>query len=310
MKLSGKEAFEIAKCNPNRLMQSWAKDLPDYPTVPHTGKFKLPAKGNFFTIGSCFARNIENALRNSGVSILSSVPPLPGEYYEIGGDARTGYQNVYTPGSVLEAVSLCSAENTHHSIFGSNDKYFDLLTSGLAPLELDAVNSIRDGLVATYKKLPQADVVIITLGYNESWLYKPQNTYINRTPSHVSLRRSIEDFEFELLGYNECLSLVKRSLEIIHDLSPKCKIILTVSPVPLSATFTDKSVVVANQLSKSTLRTVASALAENFEYVDYFPSYEIIMNSERCKTFLEDGIHVKSEPVSNVIAQFKSVYFS
>ncbi|WP_109513436.1 GSCFA domain-containing protein [Pseudomonas ovata] len=310
MRLPGKEAFEVAKCNPHRLMQVWAKELPQYPTVPHVAKFKLPSSGKFFTIGSCFARNIENALRSAGVSILSSVPSLPGEYYELGGDARTGYQNVYTPGSILEAVKLCSVQSPHHSIVGSNDKYLDLLTSGLIPLDEVRVKGVRDGLIETYNKLPESDAVIITLGYNESWIYKPESCYINRTPSHVMLRRQIDDFYFECLGYDASLSLVRKALEMINQFSPRCKIILTVSPVPLSATFTDKSVVIANQLSKSTLRTVASAIAESLDYVDYFPSYEIIMNSERSKTFLEDGIHVKPEAVANVISQFKTAYFN
>lgn len=310
MNISGKEAFETAKHNQNRLMQVWAKDLPDYPVVPHTPKFKLPSAGNFFTIGSCFARNIEHALRNAGISVLSNVPSLPGEYYEIGGDARTGYQNVYTPGSVFEAVKLCNDPNSYHSIVGSNDKYFDLLTSGLLPLELDKAKSIRDGLATAYKRIPDSDVLIITLGYNESWVYIPTLSFINRTPSHVSLRRNIDDFQFSCLNYSETFDLLSQSLNLIHDIAPKCKVILTVSPVPLSATFTQHSVVVANQLSKATLRCAASALADSFDFVDYFPSYEIIMNSERSKTFLEDGIHVRSEPVANVIKQFKNAYFN
>ena len=308
MNISGGEAFEVARNNQNRTLQKFYQSKSDYPTIPHTPKFKLPSDGKFFTIGSCFARNIENALRESNIAILSEVPSLPGEYYEIGGNRRTGYQNVYTPGSIYEAINLARTGRPHHSIVGNDEKYIDLLTSGLVPLERDKVYSIRDEIVAIYKRLSQADALIITLGYNESWFYSPDSSYINRAPSNIILRRKIDQFEFSTLSYTASFDLLKKSMELLHQISPNCKVLLTVSPVPLSDTFTAQSVVVANQLSKATLRTVASAIASTFNYVDYFPSYELIMNSEKSKTFMDDGIHIRAEPVENVISQFKSSY--
>ena len=51
---------------------------------------------------------------------------------------------------------------------------------------------------------------------------------------------------------------------------------MTVSPVPLAATATDKNVLVATSYSKSVLRAVAGSLSDEFAEIDYFPSYEII----------------------------------
>ncbi|MFJ4110559.1 GSCFA domain-containing protein [Pseudomonas sp. NPDC089758] len=310
MKYSGKEAFEIAKRNQHRLMQQWTVDRKDYPTIPHKPKFTLPRAGKYFTIGSCFARNVENSLRAAGINVLSTIEKLPGDYFEIGGEARSGYQNVYTPGSILETIKLATTDNPYNSIVGSSDKSIDLLTSGLKPMDIETVQRIRDSLICMYKKLPESDALIITLGYNESWYHTPSESYINRTPSHVSLRRSIEDFEFEVLDYTKSLELINQAISCINNLAPDCKIILTVSPVPLSATFSDTDIVTANQLSKSILRAIASTISNDYSFVDYFPSYEIIMNSERSKTFLEDGIHVRSEAVDNVIRQFKSIYLA
>ena len=58
------------------------------------------------------------------------------------------------------------------------------------------------------------------------------------------------------------------------------------------------------------LHAIALAIADTFDYVDYFPSYEIIMNSERSKTVMDDGIHICAEPVENVIRQFKAAYLA
>lgn len=310
MNFTGQQAFDTAKKNKNRLMQQWAETRADYPSIPHNPKFKLPRNGKYFTIGSCFARNVENSLSAAGVDVLSKIDKLPGDFFEIGGDTRSGYQNVYTPGSILEAIKLSTTSTPYNAIVSSNDKAIDLLTSGLKPMSLETVKGIRDSLVGMYQKLSEADVLILTLGYNESWYHIPSESYINRTPSHISLRKNLDEFKFELLDYNSSLTLIEDAVKLIHNIAPLCKIILTVSPVPLSATFSNNDIVSANQLSKSTLRVVASAVSERHSNVDYFPSYEIITNSERSKTFLSDGIHVKSEAVDNVIRQFKDLYLS
>jgi len=56
-------------------------------------------------------------------------------------------------------------------------------------------------------------------------------------------------------------------------------VILTVSPVPLAATFEDRSVLVSTTYSKAALRVAAEAVIRRHDWVDYFPSYEIITGS-------------------------------
>ena len=52
--------------------------------------------------------------------------------------------------------------------------------------------------------------------------------------------------------------------------------LLTVSPVPMTATANDEHVLVASTHTKSVLRAVAGELAREEPAIDYFPSYEII----------------------------------
>jgi hypothetical protein len=53
-------------------------------------------------------------------------------------------------------------------------------------------------------------------------------------------------------------------------------ILLTVSPVPLTATATNDHVLTATSQSKSILRAVAGEAKGSSPRIDYFPSYEII----------------------------------
>jgi hypothetical protein len=56
------------------------------------------------------------------------------------------------------------------------------------------------------------------------------------------------------------------------------RVLLTVSPVPLTATASGQHVLVATVQSKSVLRAVAGEICAAREGVDYFPSYEIVSN--------------------------------
>jgi hypothetical protein len=62
----------------------------------------------------------------------------------------------------------------------------------------------------------------------------------------------------------------------LRKVNPQIKILLTVSPVPLTATNTGDHVLVASSASKAILRAVAETMKNEFDFIDYFPSYEII----------------------------------
>jgi hypothetical protein len=85
-------------------------------------------------------------------------------------------------------------------------------------------------------------------------------------------------------------------------------VILTVSPVPLAATFTGRDVLVANMYSKSVLRAVAEEIRARFDFVDYFPSYESVMLSPRATTWEEDGVHVADAAVAVNVRRMVEAY--
>lgn len=76
------------------------------------------------------------------------------------------------------------------------------------------------------------------------------------------------------------------------------KVVLTVSPVPLSYTFTGKDCTVANEFSKSVLRVCAQRISQRME-VEYFPSYEIV-RSGGVQNYEKDNIHVKDSIVREI----------
>jgi hypothetical protein len=86
--------------------------------------------------------------------------------------------------------------------------------------------------------------------------------------------------------------------------NPTCRFVVTVSPVPLHATFTGQDVVIANAYSKATLRSVAGAFCATHDDVDYFPSYEMVMFSNQAKTWGKDRRHVDSGLTTHIAQTF------
>jgi len=152
-------------------------------------------------------------------------------------------------------------------------------------------------------------VVIITLGLAEVWRDKIANIFLNHTPIPEAIRSHPDRYEFHITNFAQNLS----NLERIHTLlsqfgHPDVQVVVTVSPVPLMATFSGEDVVIANTYSKSMLRTVAQEWAVAHKNVHYFPSYEIVQNSHRLVTWEEDLRHVRAEVANHIMRLFLRHY--
>src|SRR5438477_11249106 len=75
---------------------------------------------------------------------------------------------------------------------------------------------------------------------------------------------------FKNLHAREMHKDLARFRNVIRKRNPGVRMISTVSPVPLTATASDHHVLLATTYSKSVLRTVAGALADNHQDADYF----------------------------------------
>lgn len=308
--MNGNQALQNAKKNKYRATGKYYKTYNGIAELSFTPKFEFSSQMSFFTIGSCFARNVENYLTQKKVPLLSKMPSVPGEHFTAGGKDRSGYQNVYTPGSVLEASKLVLSRNKAHAITEVNGLHYDLITHGLKGLSESDALTIRDSMLEVYQNVKKTDVMIITLGYTEAWYYKPAEAWVNQSPANPKLRALSEDFELVVLGFEETKKILEEALSNFRTINPDIKFVLTVSPVPLGSTFTNDHILVANQRSKSTLHTVAHQLALTFTDVDYFPSYEIVSLSNRDIAFEDDNIHVKSSMVAKVMDCFFEQYFT
>jgi GSCFA family len=73
-------------------------------------------------------------------------------------------------------------------------------------------------------------------------------------------------------------------------------------------TFSTMDIVVANTWAKSLLRAVAQEWAAAHANVDYFPSYEIVQNSDRAAAWQPDLRHVRGAGARHIMKLFLQKY--
>nr|WP_300983231.1 GSCFA domain-containing protein [Roseicyclus sp.] len=108
-------------------------------------------------------------------------------------------------------------------------------------------------------------------------------------PGTVAGRFDPDQHVFRNQDYGFIEARLLQALKLIRGVNPRVRVLLTVSPVPLTATKSDAHVLVATTWSKSVLRAVAGQTAARLGFVDYFPSYEIIASTPFGGRFYEDN---------------------
>lgn len=161
--------------------------------------------------------------------------------------------------------------------------------------------------------LKRADVLVLTYGLIEAWFDRSTGLYTNETPAIAELPHARERFELRQTRQIENLQAIVDLVHLARRANPKLRIVASVSPIPLKATFCGPDVLVSNCVSKSTLRcalheAIAQLKSEGVP-IDYFPSYEIVTLAPRRDDVWEarfpdgrpDGRHVKPEFVARAI---------
>jgi hypothetical protein len=298
--LGGKYAFQ-------RLRQSFFS--------PHIiPKFKLHRDDAFYAVGSCFARGVENCLQSNGIAVESLAPEFSKLQPAKEGTSALGFTNKYNTYSMLNELRWAldpQAAFPKASIVRLTDKaWYDPHTNPtLSFVSLEETLERRALLQTVTGRVRSCRAVVVTLGLAEIWRDVQADVYLNCTPIPSLFKTEPNRYEFHLTTFAQNLA----NLEAIYDLlirygHPDFHVIVTVSPVPLMNTFSTMDIVVANAWAKSLLRAVAQEWAMAHSNVDYFPSYEMVQNSNRAAVWETDLRHVTGRGVQHIIKLFLQHY--
>ncbi|QPM89004.1 GSCFA domain-containing protein [Pseudooceanicola algae] len=306
--IAGQEAFSEA-------LRNKARKYPDRSDARYEGGmifpevtpgFHLSTGDSVFTIGSCFARNVEKALLARGLTVPTAHFTAPQE--EAPGQPNR-ILNQYNPGTMLQCVTALDRPVDGAGLYpaGKGEVLDCLLATGSRPVAEARAMERRGQIRDLYAEgLAQSDVVVVTLGLVETWYDNETGTYLNEAPSRKLMNAHPGRFLFQQLDIGQSQMLIFEMLERLMEKGRR-KVLLTVSPVPIQVTFAGGDAVSRNAYSKSVLRVVAELAIQSFKDVDYFPSYEII-TTLGLNAYGEDNVHVRPAIVDRVIGYMTSRY--
>lgn len=246
--------------------------------------YKIDYSSKIVSIGSCFAVNMSEKL----------------DYFKL--------QHVCNPFGILFhplaiekliKFAVSAKRFTEKDVFFHNERWHcydvhsDLSNSNKEEL-LISLNTI---IKSTKLQLQEATHIIVT--YGTSWVYRNIESDAIVANCHKVLQKQ---FKKELLAVDEIQESISNTLELIHSVNPNCNIIFTVSPVRHI-----KDGFVENQWSKSNLIAALHQII-NFQLsiVNYFPSYEIVMDELRdYRFYAEDMLHPSQVAIDYIWKRFK-----
>jgi len=220
------------------------------------------------SFGSCFAENMGDKLL----------------YYKFQTQVNP-FGIIFNPFSIEKLIERVVLQRyfTKDDIFFFNERWHcyevhSELSDADSEVFLSKLNQI---LSDTQKQLQQATHIIIT--YGTSWVYRHIETNGIVANCHKVPQKQ---FSKELLSIDSIQKSIQNTVSLIATLNPKCNFIFTVSPVRHL-----KDGFVENQVSKAHLIAAIYATTNTKQQtLNYFPSYEIMMDELRDYRFYADDM--------------------
>lgn len=283
-------------------------------------RFAIGIDDKVATAGSCFAQHIARTLNASGFNYFvpeqapKYMTPEESHAHNFGVfSARFG--NIYTVRQLLQLIDRIDNrfQPRDTAWVGSSGGYVDPFRPQIEPdgfPTVDALNLSRESHFAAVRQMfREMDYFIFTFGLTEGWRSRVDGAVFPLAPGVAGGKMDLDDYEFINFDVDSIRADTHEVIARIKAFNPDCRIILTVSPVPLIATYEPRHALVSTTYSKAVLRVVADEMWRCYDHVDYFPSYEIITGSyNRGAYFGGDLREVREEGVAHVMRTFMRHY--
>ena len=236
------------------------------------------------SLGSCFAVNMAEKF----------------EYYKFQNSVNP-FGIIFNPVSIEKLIYRIVNQVffTEKDIFFHNERWhcFEVHSDLSYANKEEFLENLNVILKHSLIQLFQASHVIITFG--TSWVYRnfESNTIVancHKLPQN--------QFQKEILSVETIGNSIKNTIDLIQKINPDCNFIFTVSPVRHL-----KDGFVENQRSKSHLITaIHDVIKPQLPAVNYFPSYEIMMDELRdYRFYAEDMLHPSAVAIDYIWSKFK-----
>jgi len=263
---------------PEYILKGW---VPEVPVI--TPQTQITA------FGSCFAANISNWLAKRNFRVLNKAD-----------DAKRAYVVACGEGMVNSFVIRQQFE------WAWENKVFDQpLWHGYKAQDFGYDPEVQ---AETKRIFDETDVFILTFGLSEVWYDEPTGNVFWRTiPKDVY---DPERHKFRVSTVEENSDNLNAIYALIRKHRPDAKIIFTLSPIPLIATFRDNSCISSNSVSKAVLRVAIDEVVRDKAdegVLSYWPSYELITDVFKYP-YKDDRRHPKAPTLDYIMTLFEHVW--
>ncbi len=255
-----------------------------HPSSSHTD---IDIGSPLITIGSCFSDNLSEYLKKRFWPVTNN--PCGISYNPL---SISSTLDLLAKTSILEQKDLF-----FHNDLWSSFKFHGTFSHTNPDASLDAMNN---SIANARDQLQKTKYILISFGTAFGYFFKG-----GITNNCHKLSSSL--FERRLITIDESVQSLQSSLNALTKKHPDIKVFVTVSPV---RHLRDNSP--ENSLSKATLRCLCNELVTNNSgVVEYFPSYEIMMDELRdYRFYASDLVHPNETAVSIIMNRFTETHMS
>ncbi len=234
-------------------------------------------------IGSCFAEKFLTVLAGSGMSAVINPSGIIYNLHSMCEIIKYAAQRDIFTESELDLVNNRYILWSHHGSFGSAEK--------------EKVLSAANWELAKFREqLEKADYLFLT----------PSSSVVYRHIKHDRIvanchKANNNDFQVELLDSSENKRLLREILECVKTINPKCKVIVSLSPIRHYP-----GDLILNSRSKANLLSaIYDCLTEFEDRAVYFPAYEIVHDELRdYRFYASDMLHLNEVAERFVFEKF------
>lgn len=257
-----------------------------YTTVPIKKQPNINYNSRILMLGSCFAENIGKKLLQNKFNI--EINPFGIVYNPLSIVAildRLLQNKKFDKNELFEYQGIWNSF-LHHSKFSTSN------------IE-ETLENINHQYNIGVEQLNNATHLILTFG--SSYIYEYNGTIVNNCH-----KLPTNNFNERQTTINEIVEKITTCLNKIKQINNSIEIVITISPVRYLGKGAHQG-----QINKATLLLATEQLVKTLPYIQYFPSYEIMLDELRdYRFYTDDMVHPSALAIEYIWQRFAETYFS
>lgn len=252
-------------------------------TEGHEPPFKISLNERGLLMGSCFTAEIGKRMRDLYWDV--SVNPCG---------------TIFNPESILRLLRTAQGKEELRYREHNGAWHCMELPSAFSSVSRERCEAMsRESIERLRRRCGEASFAILTFG--TAWVYRMEDVAVgncHKIPQNLFTR--------QLLSVGETIRIMEETIRRLRNVNQDIKIILTVSPVRHVG-----DTLHGNNLSKSTLLLGVDEVCRRCPGVDYFASYEILLDDLRdYRFYASDLCHPSEQAVDFIWNRFCGCYLN